>query len=133
PWEQNRPDTHPMHRNKPKSVLHDFLSSLALPVRRLLGIELILQNQRNQTALLERALRNLSEKQDYLRAEQRQSLGRIASLIEHTHGDLVAVKSSPAYRRCAEIVSLLSPQEVLNGPYVRIGREFDGGYVMLDD
>ncbi len=43
-----------------------------------------------------------------------------------------AVKTSPVYKRCAEIIILLSPMDVDGGSYVRMGKKFDGGYVMLD-
>ena len=43
------------------------------------------------------------------------------------------VRASAAYKRCAELISLLMPMDVAGGSYVRVGRPFDGGYVMLDN
>lgn len=79
-----------------------------------MGIELVLMNQRE---LMQCRLR----------------LDKIISLIEYSMLDAAKVRSSDAYVRCVEIVSLLSPMDVSEGTYARIGCDFDGGYVMLDD
>jgi hypothetical protein len=42
-------------------------------------------------------------------------------------------KSTRAYHCCAEIVFLLSPKDVEGARYIRVGKDHDGGYVMVDD
>ena len=71
---------------------------------------------------------------------QRHELGVLKLLLFQTNSllrySLVGeqnVRSSVTYKRCTEIVSLLSPMDVQDGTYVRVGRDFDGGYVMLDN
>lgn len=43
------------------------------------------------------------------------------------------MKATTTYKRCAEIINLLSPMDIEGAKYVRVGRDFDGGYVMLED
>jgi len=80
-------------------------------VRRLLGTEgLFQQLQQQQKTLL--ALGN----------------GMTYSFSNHER-----MKSSAQYKRCAELIALLSPMDIKGAKYVRVGQDCDGGYVMLDD
>ena len=99
-----------------------FLRALLRFGRRLLGTEQILQAQRQQ---LEDQRRSFGElKQQLLKAN---------SLLKYSLVDLEKVRASATYKRCAEIIALLMPRDVAGGSYVRVGRPFDGGYVMLDN
>ena len=90
--------------------------------RRLLGTDQILQAQRQQL-----------EYQRQMFGELRQQLLRANSLLKYSLVDPEKVRGSAVYQRCAEIISLLMPMDVAGGSYVRVGRKFDGGYVMLDN
>ncbi|MCX5699135.1 MAG: FkbM family methyltransferase [Candidatus Omnitrophica bacterium] len=83
--------------------------------RRLLGTEQILQQQQQLQLLLQQQLIALGNRQTYL------------------FTDPEKVKTTTTYKRCAEIISLLSPMDVKGGKYVRVGKNHDGGYVMLDN
>ncbi len=83
--------------------------------RRLLGTEQILKRQEQQ--------------QQY----QLKMLFILGNALKYSLADPEKVKTTTAYKRCAEIVSLLSPMDVKGQNYVRVGRDCDGGYVMLDD
>ncbi|EHR70151.1 hypothetical protein BurJ1DRAFT_1279 [Burkholderiales bacterium JOSHI_001] len=65
--------------------------------------------------------------------KQQQLLLETLSLLRHSVIDSNAVKSTETYRQCAEIVALLSPMDVEGARYVRVGRQNDGGYVMVDN
>lgn len=83
--------------------------------RRLLGTEQILENQ-------------------YLQYSQQRLLLLMAySFLKYSLIDPNKVKTTTAYKRCAEIISLLLPMDVKEGKYIRVGRKGDGGYVMLDN
>ena len=58
----------------------------------------------------------------------------LGSGLKYFFTDLTTVKATTTYKRCAQIVCLLSPLDVEGGgKYARIGKDFDGGYVMLDN
>jgi|GEM_PF-3458568 len=50
--------------------------------------------------------------------ELRQLTLKANSLSEYSLIDMSAVKTSPVYKRCAEIITLLSPMDVDEGSYV---------------
>jgi hypothetical protein len=76
--------------------------------RRLLGTEQILQQQQKILLMSENAL-------NY-------------SLL-----DPEKLKSTITYKRCSEIISLLSPMDLKGEKYVRVGGSYDGGYVLVDN
>jgi FkbM family methyltransferase len=78
-------------------MLKQLLLRLMRPVRQLLGIELILQNQRQ--------------------------------IIEA----LSIERRSQLYFDCLDVIHLLSPMDVADARYVRLGRHHDGGYVVLEE
>ena len=99
-----------------------FLRALLRLGRRLLGTEQILQAQRQQLEYQRRSF-----------AELKQQLLKANSLLKYSLVDPEKVRASATYKRCAELISLLMPMDVAGGSYVRVGRPFDGGYVMLDN
>ncbi|MFC1694667.1 FkbM family methyltransferase [Pseudomonadota bacterium] len=105
-------------------MIEKILRSLHRYFRRLLGTELILQNQR--------ALKRELDYQHNQLGVLRQLLLKANSLSEYSLMDLSHVKDTPMYKLCAETVSLLSPMDVEGGTYIRMGKNFDGGYIMLD-
>lgn len=66
-------------------------------------------------------------------SELRQQLAMVNSFLKYSVIDLQSVKKSETYKLCARLVSLLSPLDVMEGEYIRVGRDFDGGYVMLNN
>jgi hypothetical protein len=99
-----------------------FLRALLRLGRRLLGTEQILQAQRQQLEYQRRSF-----------AELKQQLLKANSLLKYSLVDPEKVRASATYKRCAELISLLMPMDEAGGSYVRVGRPFDGGYVMLDN
>ena len=65
--------------------------------------------------------------------KQQQMLKEVISLLRYSVLDTERVKSSITYVRCSEIISLLTPMDVKDGNFIRVGRNNDGGYVMLDN
>lgn len=106
-------------------MLKSALKLILRIFRRLTGAELILQNQRS-------ILKKL-DSQRYESGELKHLLLQTISLSKYSLQNADTVQKQPIYSRCAEIVSLLSPMDVSGGDYVRIGRDCDGGYVMLDN
>jgi hypothetical protein len=90
---------------------------MLFPVRKMLGI-----------IELER-LGNISQD---LALQNREA--RVAHLNRLTFGvsDPEELEASVLCQRARRIVSALTPQGVRDGHYIRVGRSFDGGYVMLD-
>lgn len=95
--------------------LKSLLRPLLLVFRRLLGIEQV------QHQLLEQKLLH------------QRTLLALGNTLKYSSLDPKSREATTTYRRCSEIVSLLSPMDVDGGKYTRIGRDYDGGYVMLDD
>lgn len=91
--------------------------------RRLLGTEQILQQQQY--------LQSLQWNQQ--QQQQKRLLIILGNALKYSLTDPEQVKTTTTYKRCTEIVSLISPMEVKGEKYVRVGRNYDGGYVMLDD
>ena len=65
--------------------------------------------------------------------QQQQQLLALAHGLQYLFTDSKAVKATTAYQRCPQIISLLSPMDVEGAKYSRVGKDFDGGYVMLAD
>jgi len=62
--------------------------------------------------------------------KQRQMLVALGNALQSS--DPSEARSSTTYKRCAEIIRLLSPMELRDARYVRVGKDYDGGYIMLD-
>lgn len=90
-------------------------------IKRFLGTDQLDKQQK----LLKKQLKQLER--------QRLLLLEVRALLKYSVIDQDRVKSSTTYKRCAEIVSLLSPMDIKGGQYARYGRDYDGGYVMLDN
>lgn len=43
-----------------------------------------------------------------------------------------ALRATEIYRRTAHVISLLTPMDITGAGFVRLGRQHDGGYVMVD-
>jgi len=88
-----------------KQFLHFF--------RKLLGTEQILQKLQLQ--------------------QLQQQLLLLGNGIKYFFTEPEKVKETTTYKRCAEIISLLSLMDIEGAKYVRIGGDYDGGYVMVDN
>jgi hypothetical protein len=64
---------------------------------------------------------------------QKQLLNRAVSYLEFSTIDYHRMNASNKYINSKKIIHLLSPMDILSAKYRRIGRDYDGGYVMLDD
>ncbi|MCX8496118.1 MAG: FkbM family methyltransferase [Akkermansiaceae bacterium] len=98
-----------------KSMVDAFIRKLFRRISHPLGISNLQEQLKRVLANQQRILRQLS----YLEALSDDNSGHI--------------NQSTSYKRCARIISLLSPMDVVGGRYVRVGCDGDGGYVMLDD
>ena len=88
---------------------------------------------RNNFKSFFRRLLGTEQIQQQLQHQQQQSLLSLGNALMYSLTDQQKIKATITYKRCAEIVALLSPLDVEGGKYVRIGNNYDGGYVMLDD
>lgn len=102
-----------------------FFHALMHPVRRALGVATVIQRQDANRHQIERLRFELSRVR--LLAE------KAASLLEYSVVDEERVRCSLIYSRCRELVSLLEPQDLSGAEYVRVGRDMDGGYVMIEE
>lgn len=64
---------------------------------------------------------------------QRKVLFALGNSLQYASENQKNVRETAAYKRTLEVVGLLSPKDVRDGRYVRVGRSYDGGYVMLDE
>jgi len=99
-------------------MITQLLKKMASPIRRFLGVDLVLSKQ-NQL------IRELKI--------QRYQLDRAASYIEFASIDEARMRGSQKYKNFNNIISLLTPMDVAEAEYRRVGQDYDGGYVMLDD
>ena len=99
-----------------------LLKKFAQPFRRFLGIEQVLDSLRLQKELLRRELKT-----------QQHQLDRAISYLEFATIDDERMRESNKFQNFHEIISLLTPMDVSGAKYRRVGKNYDGGYVMLDD
>jgi hypothetical protein len=90
-------------------------------LRRLVGTARLLEDARVSE---ERAARRFEQ--------QRALLIAIGNGIASNSSGAGEITASAAYQRCALIVRELAPADIEGGQFVRIGRDYDGGYIMLD-
>ncbi len=64
---------------------------------------------------------------------QTYQLNKAISYIQHLNIENNKIKESIIFQNFHEIISLFSPMDISNATYRRVGRDYDGGYVMLDD
>ena len=83
--------------------------------RRALGTSYIIKEERHQ------------------RSQEHKLLISLGNAVQCSTTNPTTLRASTTFKRCAEIVSLLSPLDVKDKSYVRVGKDYDGGYVMLDD
>jgi hypothetical protein len=84
----------------------------------------------------DRILRKQYEHRDQLFLEltkQRHQLDRLTSYVEHSWAGEGGFEERTDFRRLRELTQLLSPMDISGAKYRRIGRDYDGGYVMVDD
>lgn len=91
---------------------------IAEPIRRLLGFDQILVQLQNQSKVLH---------------SQKHLIDRAVSYLEFATIDYERMRASEKYLHFKELIQLLSPMDLLDAKYRRIGRNYDGGYIMLDD
>ena len=92
-----------------------MLKYLKIQIRKLLGTHYIIKE-------LEAA-----------KYKNQQQLLLLGNAISFLMKDNVEIKKSGIYKRTSEIIELLKPMEIENGEYVRVGKDNDGGYVMLNN
>jgi hypothetical protein len=64
---------------------------------------------------------------------QKHVLDRAISYLEFAPIDVERMKSSNKYQNLHKLIQLLSPMDISGASYRRVGRDYDGGYIMLDD
>lgn len=64
---------------------------------------------------------------------QKHKLDRATSLLEFSTIDDKRMRESTKVQNFHEIIPLLSPMDITGAKYRRVGRDYDGGYVMVDD
>lgn len=115
------------------------LATISSLLRRAFGTEKLVEknkapNERLNT--VNRGLHDLSRVQYELKGElkaQSRELERTASYLEFSQLDEVRMKQSLKHQNMCNIISLLSPMDVTGEKHRRIGRSYNGGYIMVDD
>jgi len=102
-------------------MIKQILKKLARPIRRFLGVEQVLQKQ-NQL------IRELQTQRHQLL-----QLDRVTSYLEFATIDDTRMRESIKYQNFHEMISLLIPMDILGAKYRRVGQDYDGGYIMLDN
>jgi hypothetical protein len=102
-------------------MLRTLRAQLLRLFRRLLGTEQI----REQQQRLDRRHQERHER-------QMQAVIKLGNALAYSQADPDALAASTTFRRTAEIISMLTPMDVAGAAFVRVGRDYDGGYVMLD-
>ncbi|WP_161795897.1 FkbM family methyltransferase [Synechococcus sp. GFB01] len=64
---------------------------------------------------------------------QKHILDKAASYLEFTQIDVERMISSNKHQNLHRLIKLLSPMDISGARYRRVGRDYDGGYIMLDD
>ncbi|WP_309399397.1 FkbM family methyltransferase [Cerasicoccus maritimus] len=106
-------------------MLKQFLSKLADRTRRFFLLDQILNRQKE----LKSELRH----QQLRFKEQEHLLNQALSRLEFTTIDHERLTESSKHKHFHRIIPLLTPMDVEGAQYKRFGKDFDGGYVMLDD
>jgi hypothetical protein len=73
------------------------------------------------------------QQEQWVSQYQQKALLTFGNALKYSSTDPEKVEMTVANKRCAEIVSLLSPMDVKGEKYIRVGKDYDGGYIMLDD
>ena len=99
-----------------------LMKRIALPFRRFLGVEQVLDTLRQQHELLRRELKS-----------HQHQLDSATSYLEFATIDDARMRESNKFQNFHEIIALLTPMDVSGAKYTRVGQQYDGGYIMLDD
>lgn len=107
-------------------MIKKILKIAAQLIRRFLGVSQILDQMQNQIS-------DQMPKQQVMLHTQKHLLDRAVSYLEFAKIDDERMKASNRYRHFHKIIPLLSPMDIFEAKYRRVGRDYDGGYIMLDD
>ena len=107
-------------------MIKKLLKRIAQPVRRFIGTEQVLHQLQRQQDLLQRQLKRQLK-------TQKHQLDRATSYLEFATIDDKRMRESNKFHNFHEIIPLLSPMDISGAKYRRVGRDYDGGYIMLDD
>jgi hypothetical protein len=103
-------------------MIKKLIKRFAQPFRKFLGTEEVLHMLQQQQQQLKRALKT-----------QQHQLDRAISYLEFTTTDDARMRESNKFQNFHEIIPLLTPMDILGAKYRRVGQDYDGGYIMLDD
>lgn len=85
--------------------------------------------QKQTTQQLRLQLQHQQEQQ----LQHQQQLLALGNGLKYLNTNPESITATTTYKRCAQMISLLSPMDVEAAKYLRVGKDFDGGYVMIDD
>lgn len=102
------------------------------PKQRLLSFTRRLVGQQQTLQQLQQ-LQQQHEQQQQQYWQLQQQLLALSNGLKYSFTEPDAVRATTTYKRCSQIISMLSPMDVVGAKYSRVGKDFDGGYVMLDD
>jgi hypothetical protein len=105
----------------------DMIKKIIFLFWRVLGVRRIQIEQGKQG----RIIADLLEKVEGLKYQQQQNLLVLGNCLKVMSSSPEEVKSSAIYRRCAMILELVCPKKIRDVELARIGKNFDGGYVMV--
>jgi hypothetical protein len=103
-------------------MIKKLMKKFGHAVRRFLGVEQALETLRQQQELLRKALKS-----------HQHQLDSATSYLEFATIDDARMRASSTFQNFHEIIALLTPMDVSGAQYRRVGKNFDGGYVMLND
>jgi hypothetical protein len=106
-----------------------MLKKLTYHIRIFLGVEKILKQQRHLILQQQKRLTQLRREL----VTQKHQTDRATSCLEFATIDDTRMRESNKFQNIHEIIPLLTPMDITGAKYRRVGRDYDGGYVMLDD
>lgn len=119
-------------------MIRKLVNKIAQRFRRFMGIEQIQTNQRKiildvngKNRILNEINRSVNELRRELKSQEH-LLGKAKSYLEFSSIDVKQMRQSLKFQNFHKLVSLLTPMDVLDAKYTRVGNNFDGGYIMLD-
>lgn len=99
-------------------MINRILRKMAFSFRKFLGVQQVLSKQNQIIRLLKAHSHRLDKN---------------ASYLEFATIDEKRMRESEKYQNFHEIIPLLTPMDILGAKYRRVGRDYDGGYIMLND
>lgn len=113
-------------------MITKLAKKIARSIRRFIGVERVLEQQDQLKGELLQLKRELMQLKGDL-VDQGHRLDRAASYLEFSVIDDKRMRESSKFQNLHEIILLLSPMDIIGAKYRRVGRDCDGGYIMLDD